>query len=512
MIMPVQCLALIIAKLEGKAAIIFGIALPDAWNVGIVAVFSFSLIFAFWVIGVTAYYVLWTASGKLTNQLNDKALEWTLSPRKNCDIGMTKGEFCYLIKSATDNVSNFVETLFISIIPPLASFVLAIIYIGLIDWVVMLIVIVVSVALLIFAFTRVTLERKLIVNEEVCRGRINNLFLNSVTNLPFLSLFKCQLYEKSSLQVHNNRFYANLKKRTYVQWSYWFFIFLFEYGSMALGVFVANAHAASGAFSISSAVLLVGYILNVYDPIESLGYNISGLQQSAIKINRIKLAKPDESALLLPPKQKVAFDSIERIDIVDFCLRQGSFKLDNINLSFKKGEMVALAGSSGSGKTSIVSALLGLREYKSGRILLNKQLEVESLFFDDEKVSYALQEMQLFDKTMQENIFYPNLTADKFSAHILKSMGLDKLIERNLQTDDGLEQRLSGGEKKRINLARAMIKKAQLYVFDEPTNELDEKNVEVVIGLLKKLKKDAIVIAVTHDSRLLEKCDKVFYF
>lgn len=512
MLMPVQCIASIISKMEGGVVQIFGITLPESWSVEIIALFSFSLIFIFWLIGSTAYYCLWTASGKLTNQLNNKALDWTLSPRKNSNIEMTKGEFCYLIKSATENISDFVETLFISIIPPIASFVLSIIYIGLIDWIVMLIVLCISIILMLFAYTRVRLERKLIENGEVYRGKINNLFLNSVTNLPFLSLFKCQLYEKEILKKHNNNYYSNLKKRTYIQWTYWLIVMFFEYSSMAVAVIIANNHATTNVFSVSSAILLLGYILNVYDPIESLGYNISSLQQGAIKINRIKLVKPSENSLIEPSKNKVVIDKIDKIEVVNMCIEQGSFKLDNVNLTFKKGDMVALAGASGSGKTSIIQALLGLREHKSGRIIINDEFEFESLFFDEDKISYALQEMQLFDRSLEENIFYPNLTKSKEANRILKTLELDKLIERNMNMSEEVEQKLSGGEKKRINIARAMIKPAQLYIFDEPTNELDKKNVEKVIKILKKLQSDAIVVVISHDSRLLENCNKVFYF
>lgn len=512
LLMPVQCIASITSKIEGKQAVIFGIGLPLDWSVEIIAIFSFSLVFIFWLIGLTAYYCLWAASGKLTNQLNDKALQWTLSPRKNCDIQMTKGEFCYLIKSATESISNFVETLFISIIPPLASFVLSVVYIGLIDWIVMLIVLSISVVLLLFAYTRVKLDRKYIVNEEVYKGRINNLFLNSVTNLPFLSLFKCQFYENAVLSKHNRDYYSNLKKRTYIQWVYWAFVILFEYGSMALAIVVANGHSRVDMFSVSSAILLLGYILNVYNPIESLGYNISNLQQGAIKINRVILAKPNQTELITPTKNKLTIDKIEKIEILDLCIQQGAFRLEHVNLTLNKGEMLALAGASGCGKTSVMQALLGLKEHRHGKIIINDEIEVESLFFDDDRISYALQEMQLFDMSLEENIFYPNLPKTKEAVYILKSLGLDKLIKRNETISNDMELKFSGGERKRVNLARAMIKPAQVYIFDEPTNELDEKNVKIVIELLNKLKDKAIVVVISHDARLTDNCNKVIYF
>lgn len=512
MLMPVQCIATVIAKIEGNPVQIFGITLPESWSVEIIAVVSFALIFALWLIGIYAYYGIWRLSGVITNQLNVKALDWTLSPRKNCDLTMSKGEFCYLIKSATDNILNFIEILFISTIPPIVSFVLSVIYIGLIDWLVMLIVLGVSAILILVAYIRVRLDKRLIENNEIVRGKINNLFLNSVTNLPFLSLFKCQIYERKILKKYNNCCYANLKKRTNIQWIYWSVVMLLEYASMAVAVIIANNHTTSNLLSVSAAVLLLGYILRIYDPIERLGYNISTLQQDAIKINRIKLARPSLASLIELTKDKVIIDQIDKIEIRNLGIAQGTFKLDNVNLTFQKGQMVALAGASGAGKTSIVQALLGLREHQNGQIIINDQIEVDSLFFDEDKISYALQEMQLFDRDLAENIFYPDLAKTDAAQHILKTLELDKLLNRDTNSTETMEQKLSGGEKKRVNVARAMIKPAQLYIFDEPTNELDKKNVENVIKILQELSRNAIVIVVSHDARLLEVCDKVFYF
>ena len=510
LLMPVQAIAAIVAKIQGDPAQIFGLALPENWSVEIIALFAFSLIFILWLIGTTAYYGLWLGSRKLTTQLNNQALTWTLSPRKNCDIKMTKGEFCYLIKSATYSIPSFIEVLFINIMPPIIAFALSIIYIGLIDWVVMLLVLGISVILLLLAYTRTRLERKLIENAETHQGRINNLFLNSVTNLPFLSLFKCLAYEKVILDKHNQNYYATQKKRTCIQWFYWLLVTFFECGSMAVAVIIANYHTT--AISVAAAVLLLGYILNVYDPIERLGYNISDIQQDAIKINRIKLTQSNQTALIEQPQTKVAIDQIDKIEIKNMRIEQGSFQLSNVNLVCQKGDLVALAGASGAGKTSIVQALLGLREHQGGQIIINNTVAVDSLFFDEDKIAYALQEMQLFDRSLPENIFYPNLDDSNEAKQILKALELDKLIERNRELTDGIEQKLSGGEKKRVNLARAMIKPAQLYIFDEPTNELDKKNVEKVIKILKDLQSQAIVMVITHDSRLIEHCNKVFYF
>jgi len=512
MLMPVQCIAAVIAKLENEVVQIFGIVLPDDWNIAVVAAFSFSLIFVFWVLGSTAYYCLWTMSGKITNQINEHALEWTLSPRKNMNLKMTKGELCYLIKSSTDTIQNFIETLFIDIIPPLASFVLSLIYIGLIDWVVMLMVLAVSAVVLVCAYGRVLVERKFIVNEETYRGKINNLFLNSVTNLPFISLFKCFVYEKKSLDVHNQGYYKNLKKRAYSGWTYWFVVMIIEYVSMASAVIITNAHAVSGVFSISAAVLLMGYILNVYDPIENLGFNISFLQQAAIKICRVRMVKPTSDDLITKPIVRQEIKEINKIEMKNISLQFGLFKLEDVNFTFKRGEMIALAGPSGAGKTSVIQSLLGLKEYSKGQILINGEQEVKSLFFDDDKVSYALQEMQMFDKSLEENLLYPNLVIDAQAEKVIKALSIDKILENNNGKTEGLEQTLSGGEKKRINIARAVIKPAELYILDEPTNELDKKNVEEVLKILKQLKKKSIVIVISHDARLTEICDKVYYF
>ncbi len=511
-LMPIQCLAAVVAKFEGAPATVYGIVLPESWSVGVVAIFVFSLYFLFWMIGSSSYFTLWAMSGKFVNQINDKALEWALAPRKNMDIKMTKGEFCYLVKSSTDTVQDFIETIFIDLLPPIATFVLSLVYIGLIDWVVMLLIIAVSFVVVGCAYGRVHLERRPIVNEENYRAKINNLFLSSITNLPFISLFKSLYKQEQELRTLNDGYYKNVKKRSLVGWGYWAIIMLFQYGSMALAVIIANSRAASGALTISAVVLLLGYIINVYDPIENLGWNISNMQRYAIKISRINLIRPSNDVLILPAETRTRIESIEKVELQDISLRLGSFKLDNMSLTFNKGQIITLAGASSCGKTSIIQAMLGLKERAGGKIIVNGTHEVNSLFFDDEKISYALQEMQLFDKTLEENLLYPDLMPDERGQKIIKSLGVSDIIASNVDKVEGLERTLSGGEKKRINLARAFIKPADLYILDEPTNELDKKNVDIVLKILKQLKKRAIVVVISHDARVIDISDKVFYF
>ena len=154
---------------------------------------------------------------------------------------------------------------------------------------------------------------------------------------------------------------------------------------------------------------------------------------------------------------------------------------------------------------------MGLKEYKSGEIIINDKYQVNSLFFENDRVSLAFQEENLFDRNFEENVMYPQLQLNDKTKALIKDFNLQELFERN-QANESIKNILSGGEKRRINLIRSFAKDAEIYIFDEPTNDLDSKNVEKVLSKISEIKENSIVIVVSHDKRLMEISDNVIKF
>jgi len=187
----------------------------------------------------------------------------------------------------------------------------------------------------------------------------------------------------------------------------------------------------------------------------------------------------------------------------------GKTIFSNISLEINPNEMIAITGPSGSGKTTLLNCLGLIQSVNSGDILIENQnaskwKEKEKTSFWKEKAAFIYQDYGIIE---DENISY-NVTLNKQQAKA-------KIVEEILHTV-GLGGRgqemaavLSGGEKQRLGVARAIYKKASIIYADEPTASLDQTNREVIIDLLRKCSENgASVIIATHDERLVSVCDR----
>ncbi|AVK96226.1 ATP-binding cassette domain-containing protein [Lysinibacillus sphaericus] len=187
----------------------------------------------------------------------------------------------------------------------------------------------------------------------------------------------------------------------------------------------------------------------------------------------------------------------------------GKTIFSNISLEINPNEMIAITGPSGSGKTTLLNCLGLIQSVNSGDILIENQnaskwKEKEKTSFWKDKAAFIYQDYGIIE---DENISY-NVTLNKQQAKA-------KIVEEILHTV-GLGGRgqemaavLSGGEKQRLGVARAIYKKASIIYADEPTASLDQMNREVIINLLRKCSENgASVIIATHDERLVSVCDR----
>lgn len=182
----------------------------------------------------------------------------------------------------------------------------------------------------------------------------------------------------------------------------------------------------------------------------------------------------------------------------------------NVSFEMKKGEMVAITGPSGCGKTTLLNCLGMIKTVDYGKIMINgknvtKYKDKEKTKFWHDYATFIYQDYGIIEDA---SVAY-NVTLDKYKMNsdkvqkILKKVGLEG---RNNE----LAIVLSGGEKQRIGIARAIFKNATVIYADEPTASLDVKNRELVIELLGQCaKKGAIVVLATHDERLVNECDRI---
>ena len=257
--------------------------------------------------------------------------------------------------------------------------------------------------------------------------------------------------------------------------------------------------------------------------------SINKIIYSAQRINQLQKSNDEiifelkDTRLIIENVDKEETDldeayEFEKINLKDICFSYDQKKnvFQNFNLEIKKGSFIGIVGASGSGKSTLVDLLTGLLKPKSGYIQLNDM----SANVDDKKwkkiFGYVTQSNNLFNDTIYTNIsFETDLNKiDKVRLNdALEKSGLNKFVNK---LDEGINTlvgelgyKISGGEKQRISIARALYKNSQILIFDESFNSLDIDTKSIILEEIKNLSKLKTIIIISHNVNDLKDCDKI---
>ncbi|MDE6583568.1 MAG: ABC transporter ATP-binding protein/permease [Clostridia bacterium] len=289
-----------------------------------------------------------------------------------------------------------------------------------------------------------------------------------------------------------------------------------EYCFMFFGILLLSRSVGVNSIGVNTIILLLSYLNKLFSPLNDLGHNINLIANDAYKVSRIFEFVPAADERFNPGEDKLENkrlrkEKICKIDIRNLEIEIGTFHKKDLNMSFEAGKLSCIVGASGSGKTTLIGCLLGLKEYKSGDIIINNKYKVNSLFYNSSKVCLTLQNGCIFDRSVMDNLCYPMHTPNKNINKNIKRFKLENLIQRTQNLDNfNLEKVISGGEKKRISFVRTASRRGDVYIFDEPTNDLDTENVEKLLEVIQRLKKKNLVIVISHDKRLVSISDYVY--
>ena len=198
---------------------------------------------------------------------------------------------------------------------------------------------------------------------------------------------------------------------------------------------------------------------------------------------------------------------------VDFSYKNDENVLKNLNFTIKAGSQVVLIGANGAGKSTIFKLLLKLLDVKSGKILIDGK----NLYDIDEQswlnnIGWVAQEPYIFKSSLRENITLGRVCSKMQLERVIQLVNLTEFIKKQEHGYDSIvggAVNLSSGQKRRLGLARALLCNPKVLLLDEPMENLDSKNEELIKSVLEKLKGKVTVIIIAHRRQTIEAADKI---
>lgn len=283
-------------------------------------------------------------------------------------------------------------------------------------------------------------------------------------------------------------------------------------------LWVGGHEIIAGRLTVGQYIAFVAYIGFLYGPIQMFAYTFLQFQKAFMACKRIS-AFLDKTAEDERPERTYEFQTILgdiRFENVSYHYGDGKNTLQDINLSIRKGKKIAFVGKSGAGKSTLVHLILGLYEPTSGGIEIDgidvQTVKLESL---RNRIGIVSQSIFLFDDSILNNIKYsrPDASMEEVIA-AARASGCHDFISQfpeGYDTNAGeIGKRLSGGEKQRISIARCLLKKPDLIIFDEPTAHLDAVAVKNLIASVQELFKDKTCVIISHHLNNINWVDRIF--
>jgi ATP-binding cassette subfamily B protein/subfamily B ATP-binding cassette protein MsbA len=285
----------------------------------------------------------------------------------------------------------------------------------------------------------------------------------------------------------------------------------------ALVLIVGGRHVLRGQMTIGQLTVVLAYLGMVYGPLSAIAHTTGQLQGALAGAKRVR------AIFEMLPETLDAPDAIDathvtgtiQFDDVGFKYPDGTEVLRHITFGAKPGEMIALVGLTGAGKTTLVSLIPRFYNASSGSVLVDgvdvQKYRVRSL---RDKIAIVLQEPMLFQGTIGDNLRYGRLDATpqdiEDAARAAHAHDFISRLSKGYDTEIAeAGGGLSGGERQRLSVARAIIKDAPILILDEPTSSLDAISEEIVFAALRRLRAGRTTIVIAHRLSTVRDADRI---
>ena len=348
-------------------------------------------------------------------------------------------------------------------------------------------------------------------------GESLSIVHDAVQMLRVIVAFGREKYEFRRFRDQGERTVAERVKVTVQQTAFSLFVNTTTALGTALVLGVGGYFALQGRLTVGELLVVMSYIGMVYKPLEQISTTFLGLQsQIAALRGALELLDLDPDIKDLPGAREIGSVRGEvSFDNVSFGYAGRDQTLKDITFRADAGQVIAVVGTTGAGKTTLVSLIPRFYEASSGRVLIDgidvRQMTLQSL---RHHISIVLQEPLLFAGTIADNIRYGRLeaTEEEIIAAARAANAHDFIMALPNKYETVLGERgvqLSGGERQRVSVARAFLKNAPILILDEPTSSIDSKTEGVILDALDRLMIGRTTFIVAHRLSTVRHADNI---
>jgi len=333
------------------------------------------------------------------------------------------------------------------------------------------------------------------------------------TNIEIIKANNAQKYEHSRFVEENNKFFKlNLKTVKIEQLVSPLMETIGSVGVAAV-IIVGGKDVIDGNINMGAFFSFLTALFMLYTPLKRI-VNIYNKMQDAIAASERTFFLMDKVSEIKDGEKELS-EEINLIKFNDVRLSYGDKEvLKGINLEARKSEFIALVGSSGGGKTSLMNLLMRFYDVNSGEILINetnlKDIKIHSL---RQNIGLVTQRVYIFNDTIAKNVAYGREFNEDAVINALKMANAYEFVSK---LDDGIHSilnefgtNLSGGQRQRIAIARALYQNPQILIFDEATSALDNESEKEITKAINNLRSKKIIFVIAHRLSTVESADKI---
>jgi len=449
---------------------------------------------------------------RLSARILDHILSLSLKHRPNSSGSLAANVYSF------ESVRGFISSLTLTALADLPFLLLFIVVVLLISWPLAIPILVGSVAIIIYALVSQYNMRNLAFQGMEAGAERNALLVESLGNLETVKSFNLHSdvqsrWEQLNIIISHNSAKMRFLSTSVSQAAAWVQQ-LTGISILIVGVYLVSAG------ELTQGGLIAAYLLasRALAPVSQVAALLAQFHQASTAMASL------EMLMELPSEQPIASQRIDRpvlqgnIDFkgISFAYPGSELQaLQQVNFKINAGERIAIIGKNGSGKSTLEKLIMGLYPATEGSIHMDgvdiRQLDTTQL---RRNIGYVPQDVSLLLGSLKQNIVADaHNQSDESILEIVQKVGLMPMIQRQ---PEGLEmsvgergQKLSGGQRQAVALARALINDPSILILDEPTSALDHSNEELIIKLLAERAKNKTMILITHRTPLLALVDRL---